>query len=134
MLRRLFLALAAAAAFAASAAICVVALAFALYALVEPYVGRAGAGAIVAAAAALVVAVSALFVGRAAKGKRDRRPATVARGVAGGVAERLVRFVREKPVVAISAALGAGFLAVRNPRYLGAAVRAFLEGRDIPRR
>ncbi len=130
MLRRLFLALAAAAAFAASAAICVVGLAFALYALVEPYVGRAGAGAVVAAVAALIVALGALFIGGAAKGKRDRRPTAVA----GGVAERILRFVREKPVVAISAALGAGFLAVRNPRYLGAAVRAFLEGRDIPRR
>src|SRR5665213_1285019 len=104
MLRRLFLTLAAAAAFATSASICVVALAFALYALVEPYVGRAGGAAIVAGAAV------------------------------GGVAERVLRFVREKPVVAISAALGAGFLAVRNPRYLGAAVRAFFEGREIPRR
>ena len=130
MMRRLILALAAAAAFAASAAVCVVALAFALYALVEPYVGRAGAAAIVAAVAALIIAGAALFVGAAAKAKRGRRvPAAV-----GGVVERLMRFVREKPVVAISAALAAGFLAVRNPRYLGAAVRAFFEGRDVPRR
>ena len=130
MLRRLFLTLAAAAAFATSASICVVALAFALYALVEPYVGRAGAAAIVAAVAALVVALAALFIGATAKSKRDNRPAAAV----GGVVERVLRFVREKPVVAISAALGAGFLAVRNPRYLGAAVRAFFEGREIPRR
>ena len=131
MLRRLFLTLAAAAAFATSASICVVALAFALYALVEPYLGRAGGAAVVAATAALVVALAALFVGASARSKRDRRPAAAA---VGGVVERVLRFVREKPVLAISAALGAGFLAVRNPRYLGAAVRAFFEGREIPRR
>ncbi len=45
-----------------------------------------------------------------------------------------MNFLREKPVVAISAAIGAGFLAVRNPRYLGAAVRSFLEGREPPGR
>ncbi len=130
MLRRLILALAAIAAFAASAAVCVVALAFALYALVEPYVGRAGAAAIVAAVAALVIAGSALLIGVAAKAKRGRRTTAPV----GGVVERVTRFVRDKPVVAISAALAAGFLAVRNPRYLGAAVRAFFEGRDVPRR
>ena len=131
-MRRLFLTLAAAAAFATSASICVVALAFTLYALVEPYVGRAGGAAIVAGVAALVIALGALFIGASARTKRDRRPAAAA--AVGGVAERVLRFVREKPVVAISAALGAGFLAVRNPRYLGAAVRAFFEGREIPRR
>ncbi|MGI8841530.1 MAG: hypothetical protein ACR2F8_12230 [Caulobacteraceae bacterium] len=130
MLRRLFLALAAAAAFAASAAVCVVAIAFALYALIEPHVGRAGAAAIVAAAAALVIALGGLFIGAAARRRRDRQPAAAV----GGAAERILRFVRDKPVVAISAALGAGFLAIRNPRYLGAAVRAFFEGREIPRR
>jgi hypothetical protein len=39
---------------------------------------------------------------------------------------------QEKPVVAIAAALGVGFLLIRNPRYLGAAVRAFVEGRETP--
>ena len=130
MLRRLFLALAAAAAFAASAAVCVVAVAFALYALIEPYLGRAGAAATVAAAAAVVIGLGAVFIGAAARSRRDRRPAAAV----GGGMEKLLRFVRDKPVVAISAALGAGFLAIRNPRYLGAAVRAFFEGREIPRR
>jgi hypothetical protein len=130
MVRRLVLALAAAVAFAASAAVCVVALAFALYALVEPYLGRAGAAAVVAAAFALLMALGAAFAGAAAKRGRDRRPPVLA----GRPMERFLRFVREKPVVAISAALGAGFLAIRNPRYLGAALRAFFEGREVPRR
>jgi hypothetical protein len=132
MVRRLFLALAAAAAFATSAAVCVVALAFALYALVEPYVGRAGAAAIVAGLAALIIALGALFLGAAATGKSGKRGK--AQLAAGSVMERVIRFVREKPVVAVSAALAAGFMAVRNPLYLGAALRAFFEGREIPRR
>jgi hypothetical protein len=129
MVRRLFLALAAAAAFAASAAVCVVALAFALYALVEPSLGRAGAAATVAASAALVIALAALMMSVAAKAKRGKAPPKM-----GGPMDRIVRFVRDKPVVAISAALAAGFLAIRNPRYLGAAMRAFFEGRELPRR
>ena len=43
--RRLLMAFVAIAAIATSASVVVVALAFALYALVEPYVGRAGASA-----------------------------------------------------------------------------------------
>ncbi|MGI9169221.1 MAG: hypothetical protein ACR2FH_03475 [Caulobacteraceae bacterium] len=130
MVRRIFLTLAAAAALATSAAVCVVALAFALYALVEPYVGKAGAAAIVAAVAAALIALAALFIGQAAKTKRREAPAKAV----GGVAERVMSFVRDKPVVAVSAALGVAFMAIRNPRYLGAAVRAFFEGREPPRR
>ena len=128
ILRRLLLGLAIATALSASAAVCVVALAFALYAVVEPTLGRAGAAAIVAGAAALIIALSAAFIGAAARSKGANRPPPAS------LVERVVRLVREKPVVAISTALGAGFLAVRNPRYLGAAVRAFLEGRPTPRR
>lgn len=130
ILRRLLLGLAAAAALSASAAVCVVALAFALYALVEPSVGRAGAAAIVAGSAALIIALTAAFIGAAAGYRRGKAPPAAT----GGIVERAMRLVRENPVVAISAALGAGFLAVRNPRYLGAAIRAFVEGRRPPRR
>ncbi len=119
--------LAAAAALSASAAVCVVALAFALYALVEPYVDRAGGAAVVAGAAALIIGVAGLSIGASARRAR-------AVEAPGSAVERLLRLVREKPVVAISAALGAGFMAVRNPRYLGAAIRAFLEGRGSRRR
>jgi hypothetical protein len=27
-----------------------------------------------------------------------------------------------------------GFMAIRNPRYLGAAIRSFIEGREAPKR
>jgi hypothetical protein len=130
ILRRLILALAAATAFAASAAVCIVALAFALYALVEPYVGRAGAAAIVAGSAALLLAIGGLSIGLAAGRKRPK----IAAGTPPKAVERVFAFVRQKPVVAMAAALGAGFMAVRNPRYLGALVRSFIEGREPGRR
>ena len=126
---RLIMALAAAAAFATSAAVCVAALAFALYALVEPQVGRAGAAGTVAGATALLIALVGLAV--ILKARRKREAAALTRG--GNMVERLLALVRDKPVMAVYAALGAGFMAIRNPKYLGAAIRAFLDGR-APRR
>ncbi len=131
IVRRLILALAAAAAVAASAATCVVALAFTLYALVEPLVGRAGAAAILTGATALMVALGAMVLMAMARPPRRARPRAA---TAAGLADRAVDFVREKPVVAIAGALAVGFLAVRNPGYLGSAVRAFIEGREAPGR
>ena len=51
--------------------------------------------------------------------------------------DRVMEFVRSRPITAIGAALAAGLLVVRNPTYLGAAVRAFMNGVDAeprPRR
>ncbi len=112
---------------AASAGVFVFALAFSLYALVEPEIGAAGAAATVAGTTAALIAAGAgitFIVGRPKRS--DPAPP------AGGVVERGLRFMREKPLVAISAAVGAGFLAVRNPKYLGAAIRSFVEGREGP--
>ncbi|HEY5105411.1 MAG TPA: hypothetical protein VII73_01425 [Caulobacteraceae bacterium] len=130
IIRRLILGLAAATAFSAAAATCVVALAFALFALVEPYVGRAGAAGIVAASAMFLLIVVALAVSLMARPKRRTSTA----GAPAKALDRAFNFVRQKPVVAITTAVAAGFLAVRNPRYLGTAVRAFMEGRDLPKR
>jgi hypothetical protein len=130
MLRRLLLGLVATATLAASASVLVVALAFALYALVQPTVGPAGAAAVVAGAAALLMGVLGLAISLIARRKRAKpKP-----GAMGGVVERIFELVREKPLMAASAALGAGFMAVRNPTYLGSAIRAFLEGRPPPNR
>ena len=47
------------------------------------------------------------------------------------VVERIVDFIKRKPVTAHRrGAIAAGILAVRNPTYLGAVIRAFVEGRD----
>ncbi len=130
LIRRITVGLLAAAVLATGASVVVVALAFALYALATPYVGRAGGAAIVAAAAALMIALVAGILFLSTAPNRAKTPATVA----GSLGERAMSFFRDKPVVAISAALGAGFLAVRNPRYLGEVIRSFVEGREPPKR
>jgi hypothetical protein len=127
--RRLLFLLAGATALAVSAGIVVVALAFALYALAEPYVGRAGAGAIVALAAAILVGL--LGFGLAMGGRRPARK--VKPGEPETITDRIFDFVRAKPVTAIAGAVAAGILAVRNPGYLGSLIRAFVEGRENPR-
>lgn len=130
ILRRILLFLASATALAVSAGVIVVALAYALYALVKPTVGAAGGAAIVAAAAAVLIGVIGFGLAMAARPKR--RKARDARG--DSPIDRVVDFVREKPVTSIAAAIAVGLMAVRNPGYLGAAIRAFVEGRERPRR
>jgi hypothetical protein len=120
----------AAAAMAASASVLIVALAFALYALVEPTLGRAGAAAVVAGASGLLIGLLALTIALMARAKRPKPKLESA----SGVVERIFELVRDQPVMAIGAALGAGFLAMRNPTYLGSAIRSFLEGRPPPKR
>jgi hypothetical protein len=116
--------------FATSASILMVALAFTLYAVAEPYVGRAGAAACVAGAAALILAIGALILTLMGRDRKPKSP--LAAG--GKPLDRIIAFLREKPVLSISAAIGAGLLAVRNPQYLGSALRAFIEGREVRRR
>ncbi|MFI4934169.1 MAG: hypothetical protein ACHP7N_06095 [Caulobacterales bacterium] len=128
ILRRILLFLAATTALSVSAGVCVVALAFALYALVKPYVGQAGGAAVVAGASALLIGLIGLTLGAAARPPK-RKPSE-----AQSFIDRVVEFIRDKPVTAIGAAIAAGLLAVRNPQYLGAALRAFIEGRNPPKR
>jgi hypothetical protein len=129
ILRRIILFLASATALATAAGVIVVALAYALYALVKPALGPAGGAAVVAGAAALLIGLLGLVMAMAARGprrRRNREPETIA--------ERVADFVRDKPVTAIAASIVTGLMAVRNPKYLGAAFRAFVEGREWPRR
>jgi len=128
--RRLLFLLAGAIALAVSAGIVVIALAFALYAFAETYVGRAGAAGIVAATAALLVGVLGFVLTRlgrprARPRRKDGEPETIT--------DRIADFVRTRPVTAIAGAIAAGILAVRNPGYLGSLIRAFVEGREHPR-
>jgi hypothetical protein len=122
--RRVLLALMAAATLAAAAAVIVVALAFALYAVAEPHLGRAGAAATVALATAILIALAGVIMALAGRNKRSRAASLLS----GGILERAVAFVRQKPIVAASAAIGAGLMAARNPKYLGEALRAFFDG------
>lgn len=129
--RRILLAIAATAMFATAASVCVVALAFALYAGVEPYVGRAGASGVVAGTAALFIFILAMILSGAGRARPKPQPAAA---TPESLVERALQFVKDKPVVAIVAAVGVGVMAIRNPQYFGAAIRAFVEGRNPPPR
>ena len=134
ILRKLMMGMVATAAFAACAVVSVVALAFALYALVEPTLGRAGAAAVVAGVAALIIALAAVIIsiGANAGASPAKRPAAPAQGES--LIERALLFMQEKPVIAVAAALGAGFLAIRNPTYVGSVIRSILGVPEPPPR
>ena len=129
ILGRVGVALAAAAILATSASIFVVALAFMLYAFMRAMVGPAGAAAVVAGAAALLILLLGVAVAMIPKG----RPARVSAKGKDPV-ERVINFFKDTPVTAIAAAVATGVLAISNPKYLGAAVRSFLEGDDRRRK
>jgi hypothetical protein len=131
ILRRLLFYLAGAAALSVSAGVVVVALAYALFALVEPFVGPAGAAAIVAGSAGVLIGLIGLVLTNMAKPPKPpkRKP-----GEEESVVERAMDFIRSKPVTSIGTALAAGILMVRNPSYLGRALRSFLEGQEEPKR
>lgn len=125
--RKLLMAFVAIAFLATSASVVAVALAFALYALVRPYVGDAGASAVVAGAFALILAIGGL----AAMPRGKKRPGT---GTPQGVAEDLMELVRDKPIASAGVALAAGIMAMRNPRVIGEIARAFVQGNRKPKR
>jgi hypothetical protein len=113
---------------AVSAGVIVIALAYALFALARPYVGPAGASAIVAGAAALFIALIGITF--AIMGRKPRRKSKEPESVT----DRVVEFVKTKPITSVVGAVAAGVMAIRNPGYLGSAIRAFVEGREAPRR
>ncbi len=129
-LRRLGLAMVAIGALAACAGVFIIALAFALYALVRPTVGEAGAAAIVAATAGALIGLA----GVGALLARRRKAPKVAVSTLESRAERALAYVKANPLVAIGAALGVGFLTIRDPKYLGGAIRGFLDGKEPPKR
>jgi hypothetical protein len=128
ILRRVLFFMAGASAMATSAGVVVVALAFALFAAVRPLIGPAWAAAAVAGAAALMILVIGLSL--ASLGRPQRR--SLPQGE--GLVERAIELLKEKPLTAAAGAVAAGILAVRNPAYLGALARAFVEGREPRRR
>lgn len=112
------------AAFSAAAAVAVVASAFAVYALLEPHLGRAGAAGALAGGLVLIMVFMAMFL--ALTGRKSSK----AQAVPTGLVERGIAFIRQKPIMAASAAIGAGAMAVRNPKYLGEVLRAFIDGKS----
>jgi hypothetical protein len=124
ILRRILYFLAGATALSVSAGVIVVALAYALFALVKPAVGPAGASAVVAGAAAVLIGLIGLALSLMA------RPPKKKQGEPDSFVDRVVEFVTSKPVTSLGAAIAAGILMVRNPRYLGMALSSFFEPKD----
>ncbi len=123
--RRLLLAIIAVGALVSSLAAVVFCVGLALYALVEPHVGPAGAAAVIFASVAAVIAVAgsiAVLV---------LRPAPSTRASAGGTAsERLLVFVKARPVVSVCAGAALAALAIARPRAAAVAVRALARRRE----
>lgn len=124
MMERTLMALAAGAAVAAAAAVGVFAAFFALFAFIEPFVGTAGAAAIISGASALTVAIAGLVAARKAEG--DRR-AAAARTPDASMIEMILGLVRDKPLLSAGAAVAAGVYALRNPQLIAAVIRAFMD-------
>jgi len=125
--RRILFVLASVTALAVSAGVIVVALAYALYALVKPSLGPAGAAGVVAGAAALLIGLLGLIIGVASRPPKRRRREPE------NFLNQVIEVVKERPVTTVLGALAAGMLAMSNPRYMGGLVRSFLEGREPPR-
>ena len=107
-------------ALATGVAVAVIALAVALYFALEPPLGRAGAAAVVALAFIVVLLLIAILV--AVGGKAGRREEEDH-----GLIERLLSVAREKPLLAVGAAIAAGILAVRNPALIATILAALVQ-------
>jgi Na+/melibiose symporter-like transporter len=114
------------AAIAAAAAICMVALAFAIYAGLRDIVGPAWA----AAAVAGIVAALALIIAFAIT--RKARPPKAVKGDSQNLTAKLIELARERPLVAMGAVAAAATVAFKNPRILTAIIAATFAPRPPP--
>jgi hypothetical protein len=109
-------------AMATAAAVCVIAAAFALYALLRDQLTPAGAAAVVALLAAALAAIIALAALLKARGRPPTREED-------GLVGRLIELARERPIIAAGAAAAAGLVILRNPALLTTAITAAMAGR-----
>ncbi len=101
----------------AAAGVVVVAAAFAVFTLLQAYVGPSGAAAIIAAVLALVLAAAAVFMLGRAEG--SGKPAAVVPLAEQSLPQRLFYTLQARPVLAAGAAVATGLIAWRNPRLAG---------------
>jgi hypothetical protein len=121
-LRRVLAILMAGATLAACLGVVIVALAFALHALVQPWLGPTGATALVIALVAVAIAIGALI----AHAMLSPRRVPAASLPATGLVDRALVFVRDRPVVSIVGAVGVGALVIANPLFIARLTSAFL--------
>ena len=129
ILRKAILIACGVAALAAAASVCVIALAFALYAALAPAWGSALAAAGVAGAAMLLILLGGLIALVAAKPPRLRKKTAT-----DDLTSRLFELARDKPIVAAAAIVAAGVVALRNPKITATLVAAFMAGRSGPKK
>lgn len=125
MFEKTVMTLAAAAAIAAAAAVAVVALAFAFYQLLLPHVGPAGAAAALALVVVVVLGVLGLLAAMRAGAGRHHPPQPGPADM--GLVEKIIDIVRDRPMLSAGAALAAGIFALRNPAFMSALVKGFME-------
>ena len=113
--RRLTLALAAAACLAAAAAMAVVALGYALYALLREPLGPPGASACVVIVAALIAAVAGYVLMHSARLGRGRRAHDHRHGAPMGLGDSMADLIRDRPVAAAALATAVGWVLTRSP-------------------
>lgn len=124
MMGRTLMAVAAGAAIAAAAAAGVFSAFFALFAFLEPFVGTAGAAAIIAGCSAVIIGGAGFLAARKAEGERK---AEAAAPPDASLVEVILGVVRDRPLLSAGAAVAAGIYALRNPQLVAAVVRAFMD-------
>ena len=122
ILRKIVMALVAAAAILTASGVCVVAAAYALFALVRESLGAAGAAAVVCLAAAVLIGL----VGAGAAFQLRGKTKPPAAGPGSGILDQLFELARERPIVSTGALVAAAALAIRNPVVLASVVKALL--------
>lgn len=116
---------------ATAAAACVVFAVLALFWVLEPLVGQAGAAALVAGLLAVVVAI--IIVVMMSRGGHHHAHHHHGEGGPTDFAfvDRLIDMAKDRPLLSLGAALAAGLIAVRNPALVATIVAAFV---DRPKR
>lgn len=124
ILNRILIGAAAIAAIMAAAGCAVVALCFAIYALLRDYITPAGASAVIVLICAIIAGVSAWVLASKLKPAMParRRPEPPA-----SFSERAIDLVRDHPLAAAGAAVAAGAAAFANPALVTAVLRAFTD-------
>lgn len=130
MIKRIILGVVAVSLLGAGASVAVFASAFALYALLEPSLGRAGAAGAVIGAVAFLMLLASLILWLAAKGpSASRRNAPPQ-----GPLEHVMAAVMDRPLVSVAAIAAAAVAAFRNPSAVMALVGAFFGSESNPPR
>jgi len=126
MLRKALMIAAALGATAAAAGALIVALAYALFAVLQTPLGSAGASACVAGAAAVLIGLTALIAVRSSGATKKKKPAPAA---SGNLSQTLIDLFKDKPFVASGVAAAAAALTLIKPEIIGVILRTVLNAR-----